>query len=216
MSTSNEPANDERPARGGRRRALTITAAVVAVVLLVAGFAAGRSTAPKAKQAAQPAPTVTVTVRPAVAPSPSPAASSPGAAPTASPSPGTAPSNGSTASNGTQVGSYSFKIPPNFTVPIGTKAPTQSQFSQGGVGDLSYGPGIYPVGSDKMLSLPAGEKPTYRACTADTVFAGSAASTAGTSFCLVETGRMVGVTVRSVSPTQAFIVLHAVLWTNVP
>lgn len=222
MTTSNKPPKSPR-ARIGQLGLASITAITgVVVVLAAAGFFAGRISAPKADRVAQPATTVTVTAPStavpasadlptgtvALTPSPSPSASSSG---TESPGPG------STSSNGTELGSYNVKIPPGFGVPLGPAAPTQSQFvSGGGVGDLYYsGNEFDPEGADKMLMLPNGSTPTYRACTADTVFTGSASNTPGTAFCLIETGTMASVTVKSVSPTQSYILVHVNVWKNV-
>jgi hypothetical protein len=103
-------------------------------------------------------------------------------------------------------------------VPLAAAAPTQSQFANGSnVGDDLYsnGSSLYPDNTDKMLSLPNGVAPTYKACAADTVFVNSANITRGTTFCLIEASAMVGVTIRSVSQAQTFILLHVTVWKNI-
>jgi hypothetical protein len=145
--------------------------------------------------------------------------SSAGTRPTASTSPAPA-TQAATVANGTQLASYSFDFPQDFSVPIGLTKPTRTQFNNDGIGDLSSSSaasgdlGFGPVGSDQMLSLPAGSTPTYQTCANDTVILNDGVSAApGTAFCLVEAGRIAGVTVVSDDP--GYQVLDVTLWQNV-
>ena len=117
-------------------------------------------------------------------------------------------------SGGTQLGSYDINLPVNYSVPLGPTAPTQAQFSTGGVnGDIWEDGPLLPVAPDKMLNLAVGTTPTYQSCTTDTVFETQATNTQGSAFCLVETGRIAGVTVTSLNATQPnYVVLHVVVW----
>jgi hypothetical protein len=199
MSAGTDP-----PRRGIGRIAELGPAWIGAIAALIsalttAGFFAGRVTAPAAS--GPPKPTITPT------------------APSTSVSTGSDSSGqGSTSPNGTQLGSYSIELPMDLGVLIGPMKPTQSQFSKSGVGDIEQD--YYDVSAlngDKMLSLAGGTTPTYRMCTADTLYENQTSGiTPGTAFCLVETaGRMAGVTVSSVSSTQPFyIVLNVTIWQN--
>jgi hypothetical protein len=199
----------------------TITGVVV--VLAAAGFLIGRLSAPTAAGAAKPAVTVTVTApasgspQSSQSPSPSPAPSSPGS--TSSPAPGSTATSGpaATGSNGKQLGAYTVKFPPGFSIPLAPTVPTQSQFlTNGSVGDLYYnGSSFYPVGNDRMVSLATGVTPTYKSCTADTVFVQSVGNTRGTAFCLIEADEMVGLTVKSISPDQSYTLMNVTVWKDI-
>jgi hypothetical protein len=223
MSTPDRAPKGPR-ARVGDLRFLSMTAIFgVIVILAAAGFLAGRLTAPTSRKTAQPAATVTVTAPPAHTPTSAPLSATPSASapePTSSASPGatsTPGTTGATASNGKQLGSYDIKLPPGFSVPLAAAAPTQSQFVNGtNVGtDLYYSSYLYPENSDKMLTLPSGVTPTYKSCTADTVFVGLMNIVPGATLCLVEATAMVGITIRSVSQAQTFVLLHVTVWKNI-
>jgi hypothetical protein len=165
-----------------------------------AGIFVGHATAPKVT--AEPQPTVTVTV---LGPSDLSSPSDPSGPPT------------SAAANGTQVGSYSININAGHSIPLGPVKPTQAQFSTAGIGDLgTAAPADHlmfvPINGNKMLALDGGSTPSYQACAATTVFSHQADSTAGTSFCLIENGRIAGVMVTSVQ--TYYVVLHVTVWQN--
>lgn len=61
-----------------------------------------------------------------------------------------------------------------------------------------------------MLSLPAGTTPSYQSCSTDTVFATQADSAVGTSFCLIEDGRLAGVTVSAAQ--SSYVVSKVTVW----
>lgn len=65
------------------------------------------------------------------------------------------------------------------------------------------------------ITLPGGSTPSYSACTTGTVFANSENTTAGTAFCIEETGRVAGVTVVSVNSSSSYITLKVSVWQNV-
>jgi hypothetical protein len=176
---------------------------VVLVILTNLILAGAEGWAPFSKSSppvTQPSPATSTSSAPAAVKIPSP----------------TAPA--STVANGTQLASYTFDFPDNYTVPIGVTAPTQSQFNIDHLGDLTSSDvgaplGLIPAGSDRMLSLAAGSTPTYQACAADTQLIDGLTAVSGAAFCLIEAGRAVGVTVVSVE--QSYAVLHAVIWQDV-
>jgi hypothetical protein len=119
--------------------------------------------------------------------------------------------------NGAELGSYDINLPIGYSVPLGPTHPTQSQFTNGSGGDiwtnsiLEIGPG----NGNKMLNLPDGTTPTYQQCADDTLFENQVSAKPGVAFCLVEAGKMVGVTVTSVSSTQPYYAaLHVTVWQN--
>jgi hypothetical protein len=203
LSTQGSPPR-RRPSRLADLGPVWITAIATLIAALgTAGFFTGRATA---TQAAAPTRTVTVTATPKAA---SPGASSPSASPAA---------QASSPGDGNLLATYDVKLPGGYGTPIGTTAPTQSQFAPGGSGDLYENDGslIAGNGSNKMLSLPAGTTPTYQACTSDTLFVSSVPATAASAFCIVETGRMVGGTVTAVSANTnpIYYTLHITVWQN--
>jgi hypothetical protein len=183
---------------------ITAIAALITALGTV-GFFTGRATA------TPPVRTVTVTV------TATPRASSPAANSQTTP----AASPGSPASNppsGQLLASYTFKLPAGYGVPLSTTAPTPSQFEEGGSGDVfeNFGTLITRNGNDQMVSLPAGTTPTYQACAADTLFVQSVPATTASTFCIVETGRMIGGTVTAVSANTnpIYYTLHITVWQN--
>ena len=57
--------------------------------------------------------------------------------------------------------------------------------------------------------------PTYQQCVDGTLFENQVNAKPGVTFCLVEVGKMVGVTVTSVSSTQPYYAtLHVTVWQN--
>jgi hypothetical protein len=181
------------------------------VVVAVVVFFVGRASGGSSKTVAGPAVTTTVTVTPTAAPTP--VGSTP-VTPGTSSSPSSAP-GGPAVTTGVKLGSYTVKISPGFSVPLGAAAPKQAQFVNGGGPgtDLYFGGSSFvPEGSDKMLSLSNGATPSDASCTADTVFVGQTSSTHGTAFCLTETGAVAGVTVGATSPTGSYIVAHVTVW----
>jgi len=118
---------------------------------------------------------------------------------------------------GTQVGSYSVDINFPSSIPLGAVKPTQSEFSRSGLGDLGTAvPADHlvfvPINGNRMVSLPGGGTPTYQTCTDSSVFMTQADSKPGTSFCVIETGMVAGVTVTSLQPSNA--VLSVTVWQN--
>jgi hypothetical protein len=99
--------------------------------------------------------------------------------------------------NGTQLGAYTFKLRQAHGTPLGATKPTLSQFIDLGPGDILYDGNITPGNGDQLLELPGGSTPTYQACMNNTLIENSAPATAETAFCVVETGRIAGVTVTS-------------------
>jgi hypothetical protein len=201
---------DAPPKRRSSRLAdlgpLWITAIATLIAALgTAGFFTGRATATKAA----PAQTVTVTATPRATSSVGASSSTPSVSSGAQPS---------SAGDGNVRATYTVKLPAGYGTPIGTTAPTQSQFAPGGSGDLYENDGslLAGNGSNKMLSLPAGTTPTYQACASNTLFVQSVPAAAASSFCIVETGRMVGGTVTAVSSNTnpIYYTLHITVWQN--
>lgn len=127
------------------------------------------------------------------------------------------PSSTSMLSTGPQSVSYTIDINAPYAVPLGIKKPVQSDFNTSGIGDLGTAtPGghlvFVPINGNKMIGLQGGNAPTYQACTGSSVFATQADSKAGTSFCLLETGKVAGVTVTSLQPS--FAELSVTVWQN--
>jgi hypothetical protein len=123
----------------------------------------------------------------------------------------------SSPSNGTQLGSYTIELPQAYGTPLGPTKPTRSQFIEEGAGDILYDGSITPGNGDQLLELAGGSTPSYQACAADTLIENQASATAGTAFCVVETGRIAGVTVNSVGTTRPYdyyIVLNVTIWQN--
>lgn len=177
------------------------------VALTGAGFFVGQATVSKTTVT----PKETVTVVRTVVLSPSPADSA-----AANPD-STANSSGAggASSNGSVLGSYSVDIGAGHSIPLTATAPTQADFSTGGLGDLGTATPadhlvFVPINGDKMLSLPAGTTPSYQGCSTDTVFATQADSAVGTSFCLIENGRLAGVTVSAAQ--SSYVVLKVTVW----
>jgi hypothetical protein len=123
----------------------------------------------------------------------------------------------SSVGNGAQLGAYTFELPQAHGTPLGPTKPSLSQFIDLGPGDILYDGSITPGNSDQLLELPGGSTPTYQACKNNTLIENSAPATAGTAFCVIETGRIAGVTVSSVGTTQPYdyyIVLNVTVWQN--
>jgi len=202
MDTGNEP-----PRRGKTRISELGPAWITAIATLIvaltsAGFFAGRATAPAETDAIQP--TTTTTSRVTETPIPPASASS------------TEIPQGT--SNGTQLGSYSINLSAGYYVPLGPTEPTQPQFTtNSNTGDIhNNGPYIFPIGKNKIVSLPGGTTPTYEACTTETLFVNRVDAKEGTAFCLVETGRMVGITVTSVNTVSpSYAALQVTVWQNI-
>ncbi len=175
------------------------------VALTGAGFFVGHATATKA--AALPQQTVTVVKT--VITSPSPADSLQASA--------TSSANTGVGAAGTQLGSYSLNIGFGHSIPLGATKPAQADFSTSGLGDLgTAAPADHlvfvPINGNKMVSLPGGTTPSFQACANDTVFTGQADSAPGTSFCLIETGKIAGVIIASAQPS--YVVLNVTVWQN--
>lgn len=204
VGTNNEPSRKTRTQLIAELGPAWITAIAVLIgaMTAVAGFFLGHATVSNAS----PHPTVTVTVtRPASATS----VSSNGPS---SPTPSTE------SSNGVLLGSYSIDLNYPNSVPLGPSKPTQSQFNTGGAGDLGTGAPadtlvFVPLNGDKMVSLPNGATPTYQACATSSVFASQASSTAGTAFCLIESGRIAGLMVTS--DNSSYAALQVSVWQNI-
>lgn len=124
-----------------------------------------------------------------------------------------------TAADGTQLGTYSFSMSWNYTVVLGPMKPTYSQFTPAGSecdsGNLCTWAGFEVNNGNTLLRLPGGSTPSYAACQ-DAQPVPSMTDTPGTSFCVAETGLMVGVTVASVNPgPPGSSVLNVTVWRNI-
>jgi hypothetical protein len=127
---------------------------------------------------------------------------------------------GTTAPNGTVLGSYTFTLGQYRSASLGPMPPTQAQILSGSGQDVIWntGAGGAPLqtgGGDTMLYLPSGATPTYQACKADTKTTDEESYNAGTAYCLIEaTGGMAGVTVTSASVSQSpwYLDLHVTIW----
>jgi hypothetical protein len=137
------------------------------------------------------------------------------------------PAGGSSApsparSDGTVLNSYTVSLLPNYNVVLGSAKPAFAQFIPAGAecdsgnlcGGLNNG-GFSANTGTTLLGLPGGSTPTYQSCK-NAEPAPSVPDAAQTSFCLVETGFMIGVTVTSVDPTPPNAsTLQITVWRNV-
>jgi hypothetical protein len=130
------------------------------------------------------------------------------------------PSPGS--SDGTPLNSYNISLLANYNVVLSSAKPTFTQFipagdecDSGNLCDTQNNGGFSTNTGTTLLSLPGGSTPTYQACKAAEP-APSAPDAAQTSFCLAETGFIIGVTVSSVDPTPPYAsALQIIVWRNV-
>jgi hypothetical protein len=174
------------------------------------GAAIGHFVVPPASNGTPgPRPTVTVTV---------PASPSPSAIPSgsATPSPESTDPGSTGPAAGTVLGSYHANLATNYGMPVADKAPTQDQFVFGGgpSTDLyNTAEGSFSAQNpDQIFALSNGVAPSYSRCINDTKIAQQASSSRGTTFCLKEAARMVGVTVGLTSPSGRYTVVHVTLW----
>lgn len=138
--------------------------------------------------------------------------------PTGTPTPvvsASRPASRAASANGTELNSYPVNLPQTDSVPLGPTRPTLSQLIEWSGGDIFYdGMTIMPGPGDQMLDLANDQTPTYQACM-NSVPENRAPATAGTTFCVVEPGLMVGVTVDSVDTTQPYdyyLALSVIVW----
>lgn len=144
------------------------------------------------------------------------------AAPTSAPGKsGQASVSSGGASDGVLLGSYNISLLPNYNVFLSSTKPRFSQFVPAGdecdsgnlCATINNGPFVANSGST-MLGIQGGSTPTYHICK-NAEPAPEVPDTAETSFCIAETGLMVGVTVTSVSSTSPYSSgLHIVVWRN--
>lgn len=142
-----------------------------------------------------PTPTATATSTPVVSPS--------------------SPGSQALSANGTKLNSYTIDLPQTDSIPLGSAKPLPSQLVQGGGGDVFYDGMIMPGPGDQMLELANDPTPTYKACKNNFLVENRASATAGTTFCVAEPGKMVGVTVDSVGTTQPYdyyLQLSVIVW----
>jgi hypothetical protein len=189
-------------------------ASIASLIIAVTGFSAflvGHASGENG--AAQP--TVTVTAQPTVTVT------------VTDPAPTSSLSTGS--QNGTQkgllLGSYEIKLAYDYSVPLSSTKPTQSQYdSTGNNGDLVYS-NISAADSydfsnpgqgynDQIVALPPGSQPTYQACSTNTTFTTSVTATVGAAFCVIETGtgRVAGVSVASLPDNSNYAILDIKIW----
>lgn len=143
-------------------------------------------------------------------------------APTTAPSnSGRASASSDGASDGVLLGSYSISLLPNYNVFLSPTKPRFSQFVPAGdecdsgnlCATINNGPFAANSGST-ILGLQGGSTPTYHICK-NAEPAPEVPDTAEASFCIAETGLMVGVTVTAVSSTSPYSSeLHIVVWRN--
>ena len=180
----------------------------VIVALATAGFFVGHVTA---DSNVMPQPTVTVTKT-----IDSGAAARPSA--TATTASGAADMDGVRSvpapADGTLLGSYSIDLSEGYSAPLGPSQPSQAQFTQTmSAGDVLYDGWNYSAGrsSERIVSLPVGTTPTYRACSTGTTFTSYVASAVGASFCVLEvSGKLAGVNV--LAEQTGHVLLQVSVW----
>ena len=187
----------------------------IIAVLATAGFFVGHATAganavPQPTATAKATATVTKTIYPG-------AAARPSAAPATAVSGTADASNVSSAglpANGTLLGSYSIDLSAWYSAPLGPAQPTQAQFTQtSSGGDVYYNSASYSAGrdSERVVSLPTGIAPTYKACSTGTTFTQNVTDTVGASFCVLEAdGKTAGVYVSA--DESGYAVLQVSVW----
>lgn len=208
--SGSDPSSQQSREKGGLTRfaelgpAWIASLATLIVALTGAGFFAGRVSA-SSSQSAQPPKTVTRTVT---------------ATPT-SPQGASTSGTTSTTGNGTELGTYTFRLPSGYGAPLASTAPTQSEIAAaGGADDITWPTELAPLSvgnGDQMVGLPNGSTPTYSSCTGNTTLQNVASTNQGTAFCIIETsGRVAGVAVTSiVRSTNSYITLQVTVWTDV-
>ncbi len=202
MTSDIQQDNRKSPKQQHKRGGNGIIAALIgAVGAVAAAFVGGAFTGHSV--GIGPNPTVTVTQTVAAKPASGKSA------------PASSSSGSSTLTDGTPLGAYDINLTADYSVPLGGTKPTQSQFNTSGTGDLGTSTPadmlvFGPISPDKMVALPAGSTPTYQACTTATTFSNQASSTAGTAFCLLEAGKVAGVTVTQNGSNYA--TLHVAVW----
>lgn len=184
-----------------------VTVVVTTLSAFGVGFTVGRNSAPS-QPASNP---------PAAAASHQPSSSAPVLPPTSSVST-TTPSQA-----GALVASYSFVWPNGNSAPIRDSAPTQSQFDPTAVGgDLYYIRGLdtfQPIGTTHLFGLEGNATPSYQLCKKTPIIIRDNLNFAnGTTFCLTEPGRMVGMSVTGISQVDSVttVSLSVVVWTDPP
>lgn len=174
--------------------------AIVGLLTAVGFFTIGHVTA---STTASPTVTVTASPLPAVTVTETVAAS--------------APTDSATSASGgaPMLGSYSIELTSGYTVPLGPSKPTQSQFNTNGNGDLGEGYAavvLGPVAPNKIVTLQTGHAPTFQTCSAASSFTTAVYPVDGTSFCLIEPERLVGVLVTSI--VQSDVTIQVTVWRN--
>lgn len=112
---------------------------------------------------------------------------------------------------------YGLSLPRGYSVVLGASKPTlASLVSNGRAADMwlsTSGAFISPLNGAEISRLPRSLRPTYEACTRRSAIESRVATTPGTTFCLVEANRIVGVTVAprgSAKPSPT--ILRVSIW----
>lgn len=119
--------------------------------------------------------------------------------------------------NGAELNHYDIDLPSGYSVALGVDRPAQQDYNTSSIGDIGEGNEmIAPSGNgDRMVYLPNGTPPSYSACTQHARFETIAKNVTGLSFCLLEAGRVAGVTITGIDPQPYSLRLHVVIWQNV-
>lgn len=119
--------------------------------------------------------------------------------------------------NGTQLATYSFDLPALYSTALGVGKPSRTDFNPPSGSDISND-GYGRLASNEQVLDLGGAAPTYQGCVDDNRIESHASATAGTTFCVVETGhRIAGVTVKSVGKTESgssYVTLDVTVWQN--
>jgi hypothetical protein len=112
---------------------------------------------------------------------------------------------------------YGFSLPRGYSVVLGVSKPTlASLLTNGSAADMWLNPSgtfISPLNGVKIFQLPDSLPPTYQSCARSSAIESKAATTPGTTFCLVEANRIVGVTVAPLGPAKLSpTILRVSIW----
>lgn len=194
------------PPRSGRGP-LLIAGVVVAVLLLCVGVACVGYNLVKPSASPQRVP-----VQPGA---PTPTSTGGGR------TPGTDAATGDGKQSGTQIATYQVTVVGG-SVPLGDTPPTQAQFDpQCASGDVCLDGNFSsfdPVGTaTKGYTLAGHVPPTYQGCKSTTLASSRIPVAVGQTFCLVKPGRVIGVSVTSVSHVAGGpVVFTTTVWADWP
>lgn len=142
---------------------------------------------------------------------------------TASASPASPASTGSQSGSqkGRLLGSYSFELDADYSVPLSSTKPTESQYANPNNGDLlftwdddnfEFEVTTNSSSYNHLVALPPGSQLSYTACTTPKTFANQVVAAIGVEFCMLEPGKVVGVRVAALHNYSWDAILNVTVW----